>query len=103
MSMHANQIILITGGGRGLGRAIALGAAQAGAQVAVTARSVSELTETVELIRHAGGRADGAAGRCHRLPRRRRNCRRRRERVGTDRCADQRCRQFSSLGQRCAG
>jgi NAD(P)-dependent dehydrogenase (short-subunit alcohol dehydrogenase family) len=37
--MNSNQIVLITGGGRGLGRAIALGAAQPGAQVAVTARS----------------------------------------------------------------
>ena len=57
MTMNAKQIILITGGGRGLGRAIALGAAQAGAQVAVTARSKSELAETVELIQQAGGRA----------------------------------------------
>ena len=57
MTMNLDQTVLITGGGRGLGRAIALGAAQAGAQVAVTARSVSELTETVELIRQAGGRA----------------------------------------------
>jgi NAD(P)-dependent dehydrogenase (short-subunit alcohol dehydrogenase family) len=57
VTVNAKQIILITGGGRGLGRAIALGAAQAGAQVAVTARSVSELTETVELIQRAGGRA----------------------------------------------
>jgi len=55
--MNPNQIVLITGGGRGLGRAIALGAAQAGAQVAITARSVSELAETVELIQQAGGRA----------------------------------------------
>ena len=55
--MSPDQVALITGGGRGLGRAIALGAAQAGAQVAVTARSVSELTETVELIQQAGGRA----------------------------------------------
>jgi NAD(P)-dependent dehydrogenase (short-subunit alcohol dehydrogenase family) len=57
VAINSNQIFLITGGGRGLGRAIALGAAQAGAQVAVTARSVSELTETVELIQQAGGRA----------------------------------------------
>ena len=55
--MYPDQIILITGGGRGLGSAIALGAAQAGARVAVTARSMSELMETVELIRQAGGRA----------------------------------------------
>ncbi len=52
-----SRIVLITGGGRGLGRAIALGAAQTGAQVAVTARSVSELSETVDLIRRAGGHA----------------------------------------------
>jgi NAD(P)-dependent dehydrogenase (short-subunit alcohol dehydrogenase family) len=57
VTMNPNQIVLITGGGRGLGRAIALGAAQAGTQVAVTARSTSELTETVELIQQAGGRA----------------------------------------------
>jgi NAD(P)-dependent dehydrogenase (short-subunit alcohol dehydrogenase family) len=55
--MYPSQVALITGGGRGLGRAIALGAAQTGAQVAVTARSKSELTETVELIRQAGGHA----------------------------------------------
>jgi len=57
VTMDPNQAVLITGGGRGLGRAIALGAAQAGAKVAVTARSVSELAETVELIQQAGGRA----------------------------------------------
>jgi NAD(P)-dependent dehydrogenase (short-subunit alcohol dehydrogenase family) len=57
VAINSNQIFLITGGGRGLGRAIALGAAQAGAQVAVTARSVSELSKTVELIHQAGGRA----------------------------------------------
>jgi NAD(P)-dependent dehydrogenase (short-subunit alcohol dehydrogenase family) len=57
VTMNPNQIVLITGGGRGLGRAIALGAAQAGAQVAITARSKSELAETVELIQQAGGRA----------------------------------------------
>ena len=57
LTMNSNQIFLITGGGRGLGRAIARGAAQAGAKVAVTARSKSELTETVELIQQAGGHA----------------------------------------------
>ena len=49
--MYPDQVALITGGGRGLGRAFAGALAQAGARVAVTARSEAELTETVELIR----------------------------------------------------
>ncbi len=40
---------LVTGGGRGIGRAIALALAQAGWAVAVTARSANELNETVSL------------------------------------------------------
>ena len=55
--MNPKQVALITGGGRGLGRAFAVALAQAGARVAVAARSEAELTETVELIRQAGGRA----------------------------------------------
>ena len=55
--MYPDQVVLITGGGRGLGRAFAVALAQAGAQVAITARSKSELAETVELIQQAGGRA----------------------------------------------
>ncbi len=55
--MYPDQVVLITGGGRGLGRAFAVALAQAGARVAVTARSEAELAETVELIRQAGGRA----------------------------------------------
>lgn len=55
--MNPNQTTLITGGGRGLGRAIALALAQAGSQVAVTARSAAELAQTVEQIRQAGGHA----------------------------------------------
>jgi len=54
--MNLDQVVLITGGGRGLGRAFAQALAQAGAQVAVTARSESELAQTVELIEQAGGR-----------------------------------------------
>jgi NAD(P)-dependent dehydrogenase (short-subunit alcohol dehydrogenase family) len=40
----------MTGGGRGIGRAIAVGLADAGARVAVLARSANEVNETLALI-----------------------------------------------------
>jgi NAD(P)-dependent dehydrogenase (short-subunit alcohol dehydrogenase family) len=49
------QVALVTGGGRGIGRAIAQALAAAGAAVVVTARSADELAETVRLIETAGG------------------------------------------------
>lgn len=55
--MKLEQIAVVTGGGRGLGRAYAQALAAAGAVVAVVARSEDQLTETVNLIEHAGGRA----------------------------------------------
>jgi 3-oxoacyl-[acyl-carrier protein] reductase len=48
---------LVTGAGRGIGRATALGLAAAGAHVALLARSVGELEETAELVRAGGGLA----------------------------------------------
>jgi len=55
------QVAVVTGGGRGIGRAIALALAKAGACAAVLARSQSELDKTVRLIEHAGGRAQAFA------------------------------------------
>jgi NAD(P)-dependent dehydrogenase (short-subunit alcohol dehydrogenase family) len=53
----SGQVALVTGGGRGLGRAFAQALARAGAAVSVIARSEDQLAETVRLIQGAGGRA----------------------------------------------
>jgi NAD(P)-dependent dehydrogenase (short-subunit alcohol dehydrogenase family) len=52
-----SRIALVTGGGRGIGRAIAISLARDGANVAVTARSEDELAEVVATIQSAGGQA----------------------------------------------
>jgi 3-oxoacyl-[acyl-carrier protein] reductase len=54
----SEQTALVTGASRGIGRAIALALAGAGAKVACVARNVEKLNETVEAIRAAGGTAE---------------------------------------------
>ncbi|PPA71221.1 SDR family NAD(P)-dependent oxidoreductase [Jeotgalibacillus proteolyticus] len=48
---------IITGAGRGIGRALAIGLSEAGAEVALFSRTVSDLEETSRLIHENGGRA----------------------------------------------
>lgn len=50
---------LVTGGSSGIGQAIAVGLADAGAHVLVAARTRSTIDATVDDIRAAGGSADG--------------------------------------------
>lgn len=52
----AGRTALVTGGGRGIGRATAVALAGAGANVVVLARTAAELEVTAERIRAAGGR-----------------------------------------------
>lgn len=56
MPQLMNYTALITGAGRGIGRAIAIAYAREGAQLSLAARSVSELEETADLCQKVGSK-----------------------------------------------
>jgi 2-deoxy-D-gluconate 3-dehydrogenase len=53
----AGKVAVVTGASRGLGRAMAIALAEAGADVALAARSKPDLEETAHLVERAGRRA----------------------------------------------
>src|SRR5207247_11381763 len=52
----AGRVAIVTGGGRGLGRAMATALAEAGADIVATARTESQIEETAGLVRDMGRR-----------------------------------------------
>jgi 3-oxoacyl-[acyl-carrier protein] reductase len=62
MSVLAGKVAIVTGSGRGIGRAIALKLAAAGAAVVVNDLDDEPAGETLELIAAAGGRAMACTG-----------------------------------------
>jgi NAD(P)-dependent dehydrogenase (short-subunit alcohol dehydrogenase family) len=59
----ADQVVLVTGGSRGLGRAMCLGLAERGARVIIASRKLDACEELAAQIRESGGEAFAAA--CH--------------------------------------
>lgn len=54
--MSDQQVVVVTGGGRGIGRAVCVRFAKERAQVVAVSRTASELAETKSLVERAGGR-----------------------------------------------
>lgn len=62
MAKLDGKVALVTGGGRGIGRGVALALARLGANVVVTARSMDEISAVADEINQQGGRALAVPG-----------------------------------------
>ena len=62
MDSLTDKVAIVTGGSEGIGRAVAIAFAQAGAKVVVNSRTEEEINEVVKEIGSLGGEAIGVVG-----------------------------------------
>ena len=60
-SSLSGKVVVVTGGGRGIGRAIALALADEGADICVTARSTDQIEAVSDEVRSRGRKAAAIA------------------------------------------